>query len=122
MVRNVFRKYLRTFLGVQIDDRDSVFEQPIDPAAEVHGFPHDYGANPELADQAAAIPARSQGRHHDFVPVTPLPARLSKRIRFTMRRRISFLHSSVVTSSQHFSIPLEYRRSNGDTACANPGA
>src|SRR5438132_4581543 len=79
MVRNVFRKYLRTFLGVQIDDRDSVFDQPIDPAAEVHGFPHDYGANPELADQAAAIPARRQGRHHDFVAVTPLPARLSKR-------------------------------------------
>src|SRR6266478_2321712 len=107
MVRNVPGEHSNALLGVQVDDIDSILDQPIDAAAEIYGLADDYGADAELADEAAAIPARSQRRDHNLVAVTSLPARLSKRIRFTVRGRIAFLHSAVVAFSQQFSMAFE---------------
>src|SRR6266849_6927224 len=103
MVRNVPGENSNALLGVQVDDIDSILAQPIDAAAEIHGLADHYGANAKLADQAAAIPARSQRGRHDFVAVSPLPARFAKRIRLAMRGRITLLHSAVVAASQQLS-------------------
>src|SRR5712692_1849003 len=107
MVRNVPGENSNALLGVQVDDIDSILDQPIDAAAEIYGLADHYGANAKLADQAAAIPARSQRGHHDFVAVSPLPARFAKRIRLAMRGRITLLHSAVVAASQQLSASFE---------------
>src|SRR6266851_5145196 len=107
MVRNVPGENSNALLGVQVDDTDSILDQPIDAAAEIYGLADDYSAYAKLADQATAIPARSQRGHHDFIAVAPLPAGVSKRIRFTVRGRIAFLHSAVAAFSQQFSMAFE---------------
>jgi len=59
VVRNIFRKHLNTFFGMEVDDFGAVLAQPIDAAAKIYGLADDNGANAKLADQAAAIPARA---------------------------------------------------------------
>src|SRR5260370_20737285 len=107
MVCNVFREYSNALLGMHVDYTDSVSDQPIDSDAEIHGLPDHHGADPKLANQPAAIPARRQRRNHDFVAITPLPARFSKSIRFAMRGGIALLHSAVVAASEQFSFAFE---------------
>jgi hypothetical protein len=107
MVRDVLRKHSNAFFGVQVDNFGAVLAEPIDAAAEICGLADHYGANPKLANQAAAIPARGQRGHHDFVAVTPLAAGFAKRIRLAVSGRIAFLHSAVVAFSQQFSIAFE---------------
>src|SRR5467141_3130845 len=118
MVGNVFREHSNALLGMQVDDLDSVFDQPINPAAEIHRLADHYSANPKLANQAAAIPARHQRRQHNLVPETQLPAAHSKSILFAMRGRISLLHSAVLAASEQFSIAFEQRSTNGDSSFA----
>src|ERR1700687_745513 len=107
VLRHIFGKHLDAFVGMGVEHFCAVLTQPIDAAAEIHGLADHYGANAKLADQAAAIPARGQRRHHDLVAVTALPARLSKRIGFAVRGRIALLHSAVVATSKKFSFALE---------------
>src|SRR6266849_3747992 len=107
MVRNVPGENSNALLGVQVDDIDSILDQPIDAAAEIHGLADNYSGDAKLADEPAAVPAGSERGHHDFVAVAPLPAGVSKRIRFTVRGRIAFLHSAVVAFSQQFSMAFE---------------
>src|SRR6266849_1261199 len=107
VVGHVFSKHLDAFVRMGVEHFRAVLAQPIDAAAEIYGLADDYGANAKLADQAAAIPARSQRGHHDFIAVAPLPAGVSKRIRFAVRGRIAFLHSAVAAFSQQFSMAFE---------------
>ncbi len=118
VLRDVFGEHLDAFVRVGVEHFGAIFAQPIDPAAEIHGLADHYGANAKLADQAAAIPARSQRGHHDFVAVTPLPAGFAKRVRFAMRRRIALLHSAVVARSQQFPVVFEKRRTDRDSSFA----
>src|SRR6266478_8531059 len=122
MVRNVFREHSNALLGMHVDYTDSVFDQPINPAAEIHGLPDHNRADSKLADQPTAIPTWRKRRHHDFAAVTPLPARFSKSIRFAMRGRIALLHSAVVPASEQFSIAFEQRRTDGDSSFPEPNA
>src|SRR5260370_2144046 len=92
------------------------------PATKIYGLAYDHGADAKLADQAAAIPTRRQRRDHDFVAVTPLPARFAKRVRFAMRRRIAFLHPAGAAASEKFSIAFEYRRAYGNSSFTQPHA
>jgi hypothetical protein len=107
ILRNIRGQHSNAFVRMGVEHFRAVLAEPVEAAAEIYGFPDHYGADAELANQAAAIPARGQGSHHDFVAVTALAARLSKRIRFAMRGRITFLHSAVVAASQQFSIAFE---------------
>src|SRR5712692_7408126 len=104
---DIFGEHLDAFVRMGVEHFGAVFAQPIDAAAEIYGLADHNGANPKLADQAAAIPAGSQRGHHDLVAVTPLPARFAKRIRLAMRRRIALLHSAVVAASQQFPVAFE---------------
>src|SRR5258707_4483771 len=107
MVCDVFRKRSNALFGVQVDHCNAVFAEPVDAATKIYGLTDDYGANTKLTDQAAAIPAGSERRHHDFVAVTALPARFAKRICFTVRGGIALLHSAVVAASEQFSVAIE---------------
>jgi hypothetical protein len=50
MVRNILGEHSNALPGMQVNDSDSVFDEPIDAAAEIHGLADHYGANPKLAD------------------------------------------------------------------------
>ena len=104
---HVLGKHLNAFVGVGVEDVRTVLDQPIEAAAEINGLADNYGADAELADQAAAIPAGSEGGHHDFVAVSALAARFAKRICFTMRGGIALLDPSIVAPAQQFSIVIE---------------
>src|SRR5438046_3963198 len=79
-----------------VEDFGSVFAEPVDAAAKIHGFADDHRADAKLTDQAAAIPAGGKRGYHDFVAITSLSPCFAKSIRLTMRGRIAFLHSAVV--------------------------
>ena len=68
--RHIFGEHLDAFVRMGVEHFGAVLAEPIDAAAEIYGFADHYGANAKLADQPAAIPARSQSGHHDFVAVT----------------------------------------------------
>ena len=86
-----FRKHLDALAGVQIDDVHAVLTKPVDTALEIHGLADDNGPDPELPNQPAAIPARSEGRDHDRVAVVSLASGFSKRISLAVDRRIVLL-------------------------------
>ena len=50
ILRDKFGKHLHTLVRRKINHFDSVFLQPIDSAAKIHGFAHDNGPDSELAD------------------------------------------------------------------------
>src|SRR6266851_4073393 len=107
VIGHIFGEHVDAFVRVGVEHFGAVFAQPIDAAAEIYGLADNYGANAKLADQAAAVPAGRQGRDHDFVAVSSLPARFAKRVRFAMRGRIALLNSAVVAPSQQFSVAFE---------------
>src|SRR5882762_11887324 len=76
MIGNVPPEHLDAFARMGVEDFDPVLAEPVKAAAEIHGLADDHGANAKLADEAAAIPAGSQGGHHDFVAVGTLAAGL----------------------------------------------
>ena len=52
------------FLGVEVEDFDVERAEPVYAALKGAAFTHDHAGKTELADEAAAIPARSQGSDH----------------------------------------------------------
>ena len=96
-------------LGVQIDHHNAQRAQPVQPALKRPALSHNQRPKPKLSHQPAAIPARSQRRHHDQIPIRPLPPRVAKCIRLAMRRRIAILHPAIVSRAQQ--LPLS--RKNG---------
>src|SRR5882672_7636933 len=99
-----------------VEDFGAVFAEPIDAALKIHGLADDDGADAELPDEAAAIPARSESGYHDFVAVGALAAGFAKGVRLTVRGRIAFLHPTIVAASQQLSFAIEKCSANGDSA------
>src|SRR5215211_5601264 len=64
------------FTRVDHRDLDAGRPEPVDSAAEVLVLSDDDPWDAELPDQAAAVPAGGQGRHHGRAAVTVLPASL----------------------------------------------
>ena len=62
-------------LRVEVDDRDAVLAQPVDPALEGPRLADHDDRDAELADQAAAVPARRERRDHHGVAVGAAAAR-----------------------------------------------
>src|SRR5216683_2979820 len=96
--------------------------QSIDAAAEIHRLPDNHGADAELADEAAAIPARRQGCDHNLVAITSLTARFSKGVGLPMCGRIALLHPPVVALSEEFSFTIKQCGADGNSSFAEPGA
>ena len=59
-------------------------------------------ADAELANQAAAIPARRERRNHHQVAITALPAGAAKGIRLAVDAGIALLHTAVTAPAQQF--------------------
>jgi len=93
--------------AVEVDHFDPPLAQPVDPAAEGSRLAHHHRANLKLHHQAAAVPARCQGRDHDGVAVVTLAPRLAKGVRLAMHRRIVLLHPPVVPAAQQLARPVK---------------
>src|ERR1700730_4569153 len=98
--RDKFREKLHTFVRRKINDFDSIFLKPVDAAAKIDRFADDHGCDSKLPDQSAAIPARRQRGHHNFVAIAALTPRFAKRIGLAVRRRIAILHPAVAPAAQ----------------------
>jgi hypothetical protein len=107
-----------TFLGIQIDDVDTVFAQPIDPAPKVYRFPDDHFSDIELPYQPAAVPARSKGGDHYRAAIRALPSGISKRVGLTVYRGIVLLNALVMAAAEQISVPVEESRTDGNAAFA----
>src|ERR1700722_6949814 len=77
---NEGRQQFLALFRTHVDDLDAVFTQPIDPAAKRRRLADDYLHDPELPDQAAAIPARRERRDHDRILVASLATGPAERI------------------------------------------
>lgn len=114
--RNKLREHLNANLAREINDRDLARAEPVEAAREVHRFADDDRANAELANEAAAIPARREGGDHDFVAIGALAARFPKRIGFGVDGRIIFLDAAIAAAAEKFSFAVEKRGADGDAA------
>jgi len=116
ITRNIVRQQLDAFVGMGVEDFGAVFTEPVDAAAKIDGLADDNGADAELPNEAAAIPAGSKGGHHDFVSVGALAACFAESICFAVHRWIAFLNSAIVTASQEFSFAIKEGGTDGDSA------
>lgn len=114
---------LLAFGVVEIDDSDAVFSEPIDAAQEGLRFADNNCADAELADQAAAVPARSEGGRHDRVAIRTLSTGLSKSVRLAVDRRVILLYPPVVSASEQIAFAIEQRCPDrySALACAETG-
>src|SRR5208283_2530320 len=90
--------------------------QPVDPSLKVPALSHHHSAETKLAHQTAAVPARSERRHHDQLAVAFLPACFSERVRLSVHGRIALLHAAVVTRADQFACLVENGRTDGNAA------
>ena len=95
MLADKSRQQIRALLRIQINHLHPKLFQPLHATRKVPALPNYQRLNPKLPDQPAAVPARSQRRHHNLVAISPLPPRSPKRIRLAMHRRIAVLHSAI---------------------------
>ncbi len=65
---------------------------------EIDGLADDYGGDAELADEAAAIPARRQRGDHNLVAIGALTAGTAEGVGFSVDGWIVFLHAAVVAA------------------------
>ncbi len=105
---------------VERDDRSSVLGHPVVAADEVLCFAHDDGAYLELADEAAAIPARRKRRDHDAVGVMPPPSRITESRRLGMGRGVVVLDTAVVPAPEQCPVAMEEGRPDGDPTFGQP--
>ena len=113
---NVVSEEFRAFFGVEVDDFDAKRAKPIYATLEIAAFTHDYFLKAKLADEAAAIPARSKCRDHDEIAVAALAASIAEGVGFAVERRIAQLHATIVARAEEFPFGIEDRRSNRDAA------
>ncbi len=97
---DVVSQELDAFLRVKIDDLYTERAQPIEATLKILALADDKRAKTELANQAAAIPARGESGDHNEVAVTALAAGFAKRIGFAVDGGIVLLNAAVVTGAQ----------------------
>src|ERR1700730_2553667 len=99
---------------MHVDDLDTVFTQPVDPAAKRARLAHDYFHDPELTDEAAAIPAGRERRDHDRILVASLTTGPAKRIRLAVYGGVVILDPPIVSSAEQRSVVVEECGTDGD--------
>src|SRR5437867_6461327 len=113
-------QHVDALLRREIDDLHAVLGEPVDAAREVHRFADEHRANPELAHEPAAVPARRQRRHHDLVPVTALASGLPECVCLAVNGRIVVLDAPIVAAPEQLSARVEQRRPDRDAALGEP--
>ena len=120
MTRDPRTQHLDALGRGEVDDLYAVFPEPVETAGEVDRLAEDHPADAELPDEAAAVPARSERRHHRLVAVTALAARLAERVDLAVDRRVVFLDAPVVPAAEQSSAPVEERGADRDAALREP--
>src|SRR5574338_1106147 len=82
MIPDVIAEQADARLRVQVHDANAVLTQPGDAAVEVYRLSDDHCADPELADEPAAIPTRRERAHQHAIPIVPAPSGLPKCVSF----------------------------------------
>ena len=103
-------------LGAEIDDNDAIFAEPVRAALKIDGFTDEDGADAELADKTAAIPAGSEGGDHSGVAVAFLATGAAEGIRFTVSGRIAVLNPAIVTFAEQVAGGVEESGADGNAA------
>ena len=116
MGRDVVTEQVDAFPGTQVDHGRSVVAEPVEGAGEVFGFAHDDGSDLELADQAAAVPAGGERRHHDLVLVVSLAAGFAKGVGFAVDGGVAILHAAIVAAAEKPAVGIEQRGADRDPA------
>ena len=116
MGADVVCEEVETFGGVEVDDFNAERAQPIDAALKIAAFANDNFLKTELADEAAAIPARGERGDHDEVAIAALAARIAKSVGFAVKRRIAELHAAIMACAEEDSFHAENCGADGDTA------
>ena len=106
---------------VEVDHLHAVLAQPVGAALERPRLADHDGADPELAHEPAAVPARRERRDHDRVPVGAPPAGVPEGLGLPVRRRIAALDAPVVTAPEQRPGGVEQRRADRDSALREPG-
>jgi hypothetical protein len=88
------------FLRLQVEDLDAVPSKPFNATVKSLRLTYNDGPDPKLADQTAAVPARSKSGGHDGITVRTLPARFAERVCLSVARRIILLHAAVVAAAK----------------------
>jgi len=105
-----------TFLRVEIDDFDVERAEPVDAALECAGFTDDDAGKTELANQAAAIPAGSEGSDHSEFAIAALAAGVAEGVGFSVERGIAELHAAIVAGAEERAVFVENGGADGDAA------
>jgi len=107
---------------VEIDHVNAVLAEPINASREGTAFADHHGSDAELADQAAAVPARSQRGDHDEVAVAALAAGAAEGVRFAVNAGVALLDAAIAAPAQHFTSLGEQRGADGDAPFVESGA
>ena len=116
-------EHLDALLVVEHDHLDAVLGEPVVAADEVARLADHHPADPELADQPAAVPARRQRRRHRRAPVAALPAGVAEGVGLAVDRRVAELHPAVVAAAEQRAVGGEERAADRDPSLgqADPG-
>jgi hypothetical protein len=107
---------LHAFPRGEVVDLDTVFAEPVDASLEGLAFSDDDGAEPELADKAGAVPARSERGDHDEVAVRALAAGVAEGVGLSMGGRVVVLDAAVVSRTEEGAVVAENSGSDGDAS------
>src|ERR1700728_1219932 len=111
-------------LGIgQVDHLDTVVGQPIVPTREVLRLAHDHGADAELTDQPAAVPARRQRGDHHRVGIVPSPSGVAEGVGLAVHRGVVLFDAAVAASSEQGPVAVKESATDRDTPLAesDPG-
>lgn len=101
---------------VEVDDFDSGGAEPVEASGEVARFADDEGAEAELADEAAAVPAGGERGDHDEVAVGALPSGAAEGVGFAVDGGVGLLDATVVAAADEVAGGVEDGGSDGDSA------
>ncbi len=111
---------------MEVDDVDAEFTEPVFAAGEVLVFADDDSLETELADEAAAIPARGERGDHDEVAIGLLAACVAEGVGFAVDAGVGLLDAAVVASADERGCSIllgaEDSGADGEAAFGETGA
>src|SRR5690606_3826553 len=101
---------------VEVDDVHALPAQPVGSALERTRLADHHGADAELFDDPAAVPAGLERCDHDSFVVTSFAAGIAVGIGLAVAAGVAVLHAAVVAATQQRAVVTEERGADGDAA------
>src|SRR5680860_1032300 len=102
-------------LIIEIDHVHALPAQPRRSTLEGSRLTYYHGADAELFDEPAAVPARFQRGDHDGVAVAALASGVAEGVGLAVAAGVSVLDAAVVPSAKQRAVVAEQRGADGDT-------